>query len=114
MMVLKKDGIVFLLNAILFAILFYFKVPFFPIWIGMLAVILLGSYFLYSKQYFSNENIFIVSKFRISNVSGLVLAFLFSLNLLLSWSVLDWITISYVLIFSVIQLMITDFIKLED
>jgi hypothetical protein len=111
MQVLKRDGIIYIINGILFAIVYALKAPFFQFTIGLLVALLLVSYFLYPKQNYSGANIFKLKSYKITNVNGTILMFLFSINLLLSWEVLGWVEILYVITFCIIQWMITDIVK---
>lgn len=104
---LHKNGIVFLANAAAFTIVVSLKPPFFIGWMSALLLALIASYFFFSQQTYSEWNTINLGAHKVSNVNGLMLVFLFLVNVLSSWDYLDWMEITYVIVLCVIQLLIT-------
>ena len=107
MSLFKNNGIIFLINAIIFTVVAYLEPRFLPFWIGILVVSLATTYLLFPRQTFSRNNIIKFRAHRVPNLNGLILTFLFLVNVISSWDHLGRIAILYVVIFSVVQILIS-------
>lgn len=104
MKILKKDGIVFLINAIIFVGVLTLDIN--ALYTIALILGLLVSYFFF-KQVYSSQNILKIKNIAVDNVTGIILTFLFAFNLVLSWNKLSWLQIAYIILFCLIQILNT-------
>lgn len=100
----NKNGIVYLINAIIFVILMYSELRGGFFITGCLTVGLIASYFLFESEN-SKSNILKMGSFELVHLNGFILFFLFSLNLVLSWRELALVETMYVIVFCCIQLL---------
>ena len=105
--VFKNNGIVFLINGLLFLILYSPGLPESNWIFGVLLGLLIVSFLLFSKQDFSEENSISIGKLRIVNIVGLWVVGIILFTLVTLWSYFDIALIIYFSVFCIIQVLIS-------
>lgn len=101
MILLKRDGFIYLLNAVVFVFIFRSDIEFYNLWIIAITVLLIISGILF-KQHYSNRNTFTLGSRR-NNSWGIILSCLFLFNLVLLWEEFVLMEVVYVIVFSLVQ-----------
>ena len=101
MFLLKRDGFIYLLNAVVFVFIFRSDIEFYNGWIIAITILLITSGLLF-KQNYSKSNTFTLGSRR-NNLSGIILSFLFLFNLVLLWEEFVLMEVVYVIVFSLVQ-----------
>lgn len=110
----NTNGFVYLINAAIFSVINIIKPLFFEYLILFLSFGLVLLFMCLPKQYFSKENAFNFGSFKVLNISGLLVSFLFFFNSILYFKYIEYYEIIYVSIFCFISVLTTVNGKIYD